>query len=135
MRILNKYRLELHWDKVEYPDEELAILKGAYFSGPVLKDAAKINDNDQLLLDMTSQHSILIPDYYHAALKWGKVEYQRDKVFLKDSTIRGKYVNSIETLEDTDWIVIDCKEHEEAKHPFHLVYWAEICKKSKEKKF
>ena len=135
MRVLNKYRLELHWDTAEYPEDDIAVFKGAYFSGPVLTDAAKINDNDQLIIDMTLQHSIHIPEYYQATLRWGKVGYQGDKVFLKEATLQGKYVNSVETLGATDWILIDCKEHEEAKHPFHLVYWAEVCKKNKEKKF
>ncbi len=135
MRVLNKYRLELRWGRVEYPEDDIAALKGAYFSGPVLKGAAKINDNDQLIIDMTLQHSIFIPEYYHATLKWGRVRYQGSKVFLKEATLQGKHVNSIETLENTDWLLIDCKEHEEAKHPFHLVYWAEVCKKNKEKKF
>ena len=56
MRILNKYRLELRWDTVEYPEADVAVLKGAYFTGPVLKEAAQIQGDDQLMLDMTYQH-------------------------------------------------------------------------------
>ena len=136
MRVLTKYRLELRWDKVEYSREAVAVLKGAYFTGPVLKDAAQLEDEDQLILDMTAQHIIfVIPEYYQATLKWKGVEYKDDKIFLKESWIEGKYINSVETLEDNDFILIDCREHEKEKHPFLLVYWAEVCKEDKEKKY
>jgi len=136
VRVLTKYRLELRWQSVEYPTDDVAVLKGAYFCGPVLQDAARINDDDQLTLDMTNQHLILfIPEYYQATLKWKGVEYKDDKVFLKDVTIKGKYVNSIETLRDTDWILIDCTDHDEKKHPFHLVYWAEVRRAEGPEKF
>ncbi len=135
MRVLNKFRLELRWDKVGYPTEDMAALKGAYFTGPVLKEAAKISPNDQLMLDMTYQHMIFIPDYYQALLQWKGVEYRDDKVFLKGATLKGKHLNSIEPLTAADFILIDCKEHEEKKHPYHLVYWAEVCKENKEVKY
>ena len=135
MRVMNKYRLELRWDKVEYPTEDVASLKKAYFMGPVLKEAAQISPNDQLMLDMTYQHMIFVPEYYQALLQWKGVEYKDDKVFLKGATIKGKHINSLEPLNNTDFILIDCKEHEEKKHAFHLVYWAEICKADKEKKY
>lgn len=134
-RVLNKYRLELRWESVSYNDEEVASLQGAYFTGPVLKETARINENDQLTLDMTLQHRIFIPEYYQATLKWKGVEYKGDKVFLKGATIKGKYVNSIETLRNSDWLLIDCADHEEKKHPFHLVYWAEVRKIDGEEKF
>ena len=135
MRVLSKYRLELHWDKIEYNRDYMAILKGAYFTGSVLKDAAQIKDEDELILDMTSQHLIFIPEYYQATLKWKGVEYKGQSVLLKEAWIKGKYINSVETLQDDDFILIDCREHEEEKHPFILVYWAEICKEDKEKKY
>jgi hypothetical protein len=135
MRVLNKYRLELHWNKAEYPSGNVAVLKGAYFTGPVLKEAAKVRPNDQLMLDMTSQHTIFIPEYYQALLKWKGVEYKEDKIFLAGATLKGKHINSVETLKDDDFILIDCKEHEEEKHPFHLVYWAEVHKADKERKY
>jgi hypothetical protein len=135
MRVVARYRLELHWDFVEYTTDIVVDLKGAYFCGPVFKDAAKLREEDELILDMTTQHQIFIPDYYHATLCWRGVGYLEDKVLLKDAWIKGKYVNSIETLENTDWILIDCKEHEEKKHPFHLVYQAEVCKRGGESKY
>jgi hypothetical protein len=86
---------------------------------------------------MTKQHAILAPmeDYYQAVLKWKGVEYKEDKVFFKEVWLRGKHVNSLEKLENDDWILIDCREHEEKNHPFLLVYWAEIYKKEKERKY
>jgi len=135
MKVITKYRLELHWDSVTYDDDDVVTLNGAYFAGPVLKEAAQIQPNDQLILDMTGQHMIFIPEYYQATLKWKGVDYKENRVFLKDATIKGKYVNSIETLKNNDWILIDCADHEERKHPFHLVYWAEVRKATGEEKF
>jgi hypothetical protein len=137
MDVLTKYRLELHWDSVEYAEDDRAVFKGAYFTGPVLSDAAQINDDDELILDITKQHVILaaMEDFYQAVLKWKGVDYKDDKVFLKECWVKGKYVNSLEKLENDDWILIDCREHEEENHPFLLVYWAEIYKKEKERKF
>lgn len=152
MKVLSKYRLELHWKSVEYSNDDTAVLKGAYFTGPVLKEAAKLNEEDQLILDMTEQHQILVPDFYQAVLKWEGVTYKDDKIFLKEASVKGKYVNSVEKLENDNFILIDCKQHdtknympkqgkriapgvymEQYNHP--LVYWAEICKADKEKKF
>lgn len=135
MRVWTKYRLELHWDSVSYQEDGVAVLHGAYFSGPVLKDAARINDNDQLIVDMTTQHKIFIPEYYQASLKWSAVTYKDGKVFLSNATLKGKYVNSIDTLRDSDWLLIDCANHEEKKHPFHLVYWAEVRQREGAEKF
>ena len=114
MKVLDKYRLELHWTSVSYNREDVAVLKGAYFSGPVLKDAEKLREEDQLTLDMTDQHWIFPPmkDFYQAVLKWKGVQYHGGKIFLKEAYIKGKYVNSIETLENKDWILIDCKAHD-----------------------
>ena len=135
MRILEKYRLELHWDTVEYNRDDVAVLKGAYFEGPVLQEAAQLNEEDSLIMDMTSQHMIFIPDYYQATLSWKGIDYKEGRIYFKEAHIKGKYVNSIETLKDTDWVLMDCKEHEMATHVFHLVYWAEVHNSEQEKKF
>lgn len=153
MKVLPKYRLELHWEDVEYQDE-VAVLKGAYFCGPVLKHAAQINESDHLPLDMTNQHVIFPPmaDYYHANLEWRGVEYKEDKALLKKASIRGKYVNSLEKLEKGDWILIDCKGHDTEDYAAKrgrrlapgahvqnynhlLVYWAEVHKKEGGEKY
>jgi hypothetical protein len=146
MQVLDKYRLELHWDFVSYSRDDVIVLKGAYFGGPVLKDAVQLQEEDQLILDMTDQHLILPPmaDFYQAVLSWKGVEYRGDKIFLKDAHIKGKYINSLETLRNKDWILIDCKEHDLKKvlknkrgkklgpgvyqkiYTHSLVYWAKI---------
>lgn len=152
MRVVPKYRLELHWKSVEYNRDDVAVLKGAYFCGPVLADAEQLKDEDQLILDMTAQHLIFVEDFYQAILKWKGVEYSGDRIFLKEAWIQGKNVNSLETLENNDWILIDCKEHDtknyqgrrgrrvahglyETKYKHPLVYWAEVHKANKEKKY
>ena len=135
MRILEKYRLELHWDTVEYNRDDVAVLKGAYFEGPVLQEAVQLNEEDSLVMDMTNQHMIFMPDYYQATLSWKGVVYKEGRIYFKETHIKGKYVNSIETLKDNDWILMDCKEHEMATHVFHLVYWAEVRNSEQEKKF
>ena len=135
MKVSLKYRLELHWDTVSYNDDDVASLHGAYFMGPVLKDAAQIQPNDKLILDMTEQHMIFIPEYYQATLKWGEVTYKEDRVFLKNATVKGKHINSLETLKDNEWVLIDCSDHEEKKHPFHLVYFAQVRREGGEEKY
>ncbi len=145
--VLNKYRLELHWSSVFYNRDDVAVLRGAYFSGLVLRDAVELQSEDQLTLDMTRQHLVFPPmvDFYQATLNWKGVEYKGDKIFLKEAYIKGKYINSLETLESEDWILIDCKEHDtkkmmgkrgkrvargvyETKYDHVLVYWAEVMK-------
>ncbi len=145
--ILTKYRLELHWESVSYNRDDVAVLKGAYFSGPVLEDVLQLQEEDVLTLDMTRQHLIFtsVEDFYQAVLNWKGVENKEDKIFLKEAYVRGKYINSIETLENKDWILIDCKEHDTAKmmgrrgkrlargvyqttYKHALVYWAQVMK-------
>lgn len=114
MKVLSKYRLELHWDSIDYSQEGIASLKGSYFTGPVLKQAAQLNDQDQLLLDMSQQHVIFPPvtDYYQATLHWKGIAYQEDRVILKNAWITGKYVAKVEKFNDQDWLLIDCKGHD-----------------------
>ena len=152
LRILDKYRLELHWNSVTYNREDVAIFEGAYFCGPVFKDAEKLRDEDELIVDMTDQHQILIPEYYQAVLRGKGVEYERDRVFLKEAFLRGKHVNAVETLGNNDWLLIDCTAHDVQNyqgkrgkkmasggyltnytHP--LVYGAEVRKATGEEKF
>ncbi len=137
MRVLHKYRLELRWESVDYTRPEVAVLKGAYFAGPVLKDSEQLREEDELTLDMTKQHMVFSPmqDFYQAVLHWKGVQYQGNKIFLKEAHIKGKYVNSLETLENTDWILIDCKGHDDSNHPFNLVYWSEIHKFDNSEKY
>ena len=133
MKVMQRYRLELHWDKVAYR-EGAAILVGAYFSGPVLKEVQKLQPNDRLTLDMTEQHKVVLPEYYQAELSWQGVEHQESKILLAGAKIVGKYVNSIDTLKNTDWILIDCYKHDPKNHPYLLVYYAAVMKQEGEEK-
>ncbi len=135
MKIWEKYRLELHWKSVEYNRDDMAVFKGAYFEGPVLKEAAELVEEDSLVLDMTDQHSLLVPNYYQAILQWKGLRYEDARIYLKEAHIKGKYVNSIDTLKNDDYILIDCREHEMAIHIYHLVYWAEVRKNNRGSKF
>jgi len=152
LRVIDKYRLELHWRFVEYNEDDVAVLKGAYFCGPVLKDAEKLRDKDKLIVDMTSQHQIFIPDYYQAVLEWEGVQYKGDRIFLKEALLQGKHVNAVETLQNNDWLLIDCKDHDvknyqgrkgkkvaagayQTNYTHPLVYWAEVRKAEGEEKF
>ena len=56
--LVDRYRLELHWESVEYEQEGVCKVKGAYFSGPALIEAAEINPNDYLKLDFFSFRSM-----------------------------------------------------------------------------
>lgn len=134
MKVLDKHRLELRWQRVWYKGE-VAILDGAYFCGPVLKDTERLRENDNLTLDMTDQHLIMVPDFYQAKLSWKQVVYKDNKIFLPGVTIKGKYVNSLERLTANDWILIDCKNHDDKNHPYHLVYYAKVMKKEGECKY
>lgn len=120
---------------MEYSRDDVAVFKGAYFIGPVLLDSAQLVYEDSLVIDMTTQHFLFVPDYYHATLSWKGVQYKKDRILLTEAWIKGKYVNSIEVLEDTDWILINCKQHEVKDHPYNLVYFSEVRKDNKETKF
>jgi len=117
-----RYRLELHWTTVIYEREGIAILEGAYFSGPVLKISQRINEKDFISLDMTEQYNIIIPDYYIAKFMWNGIDYGQNIILLKKTMLENKYVNSIPKLKGSDYFVIDTSKHEESTHAFHLTY-------------
>ena len=77
--ISEKYRLELHWDKLNYRAEgKTCELINARFKGPALSLAAHINPNDHIKLDFCPQYTILIKNYYVATLSWSEVVYNKD---------------------------------------------------------
>jgi hypothetical protein len=117
----DKYRLELHCEEIEKSDG-VALLRRAYFCGPVLKIAKEINCNDNIVLDFTPQYSKILSNYYFATLSWGNVDYVGEKVFLFNCTLSGDFVNSVSEFDDSDYIVIDTELHEENTHVFNLVY-------------
>jgi hypothetical protein len=118
----DKYQLELRWDTVEYEKEGLAIVRGAYFTGPALKISQQLNEQDEIKIDMTKQYFIFVPSFYIAKVKWNGIEYKDDRIYLKEVIIENKYVNSIPKLKDTDYFLIDTAKHEEETHAFHPNY-------------
>ena len=127
-----KYRLELHWDSIQFKGDGIANLKGAYFSGPALQIAQQIQAPDTITLDLTPQHWILYDSYYFIKLVWTAVEYQDKRVLLNNAQFSNSQLKTLHKLEDDDYIVIDTEKHEEKSHPFHLVYESKVLRKDKE---
>jgi hypothetical protein len=120
--ITERYRLEIRWSKVRYEDDEIAQVDGCYLTGPVLKDANQLSQEDYIDLDFGKQYIILLQDYYITRLAWKGVRYVEDRIELDNVTLTNKHINSIPKLQDGDHIVVDTKNHEDTKHPFHLTY-------------
>lgn len=119
-----RYRLELHWKKVIYEQQGICRLEDAYFSGPALSHANKINCNDHIMIDFYSQYITLVKSVFVAKLSWGDVVYNGDgTISLKDVLIEHDVeLNNVPQLNDTDRLVINTSDHEEAVHAQHLVY-------------
>jgi len=119
-----RYRLEIHWKKAVYEQDDMCKLEGCYFSGPALQMAAKINNNDNINIDFYKQYVVLVKNVYVARLNWGEVVYNKNNtVTLKNARItHNTEFNKVPKLKDTDYIVIDTKKHEAAIHHLHLVY-------------
>jgi len=124
-----KYRLEIHWDNIEYFDENKCRLIGAYFSGPVLNNAERVNDNDSINLDFCKQYYILVKEVHVLNFSWGKVEYKDNKIFLEDAIIT--YQEDMK-LKSDDYVVINTYNHEMAVHAFNLLYDSYLVNKDNE---
>ncbi len=124
---LNKYRLELHWDRVDSFEDNKVKLVGAYFSGPALKIAQKIRPNNKIVLDLSQMYRVFIPSYYLSKLEWGNLEYESDtKVVLYDAILEGVHLYRVPKLKNTDFFIIDTLKHEDKTHPFYLTYDAVV---------
>jgi len=123
MLLGERYKLELHWNSTKFNKDGVCRLVGAYFSGPALSDAEKINDNDHIMLDFFQQYFILVRNVYVGKLSWKKVEYKNDKVFLNEAVIiHASELNTVPQLNDSDYLVIDTKGHDVEEHPYNCVY-------------
>jgi len=127
-----KYRLELHWGNIEYLDEESAVLKDAFFSGPALKISQKISAPDKIDLDLTPQHLVVLNSYYIVRLTWDEVEYSGMTVLLKNAVVSNSDLKTLHKLEKDDYLVINTEKHEEKLHPYNLVYESQVIRKDKE---
>lgn len=119
-----RYRLELHWKKAVRPKAGVIHLRDAYFSGPVLAEAQKINDNDHIRLDFCRQMIVLVKNVYVADLHWGEVVYNKNgTITLKNARIEyDEKLKGIPNLEEKDYLVIDTQGHEPENHAFNLLY-------------
>jgi len=124
MLLGERYKLELHWKKVLRPKVGEMHLVDAYFSGPVLAQTDKINDNDTIRLDFCSQLIFLVKSVYVGDLKWGEVIYNKNEtITLKGARIEyDPELRGIPNLENKDYLVIDTAGHENEKHLFNLLY-------------
>jgi len=132
MRVLDSYRLELHWESVDKNKDDSCNLTGAYFSGPVLAEAERINTKDSIRIDLTPQYSKILTHHYFVDLFWGNVEYKDGIVILQDVVLKGYLVNIISNLKHGDYILIDTSKHDGDKHLYNLVYRGAVMNKSGE---
>lgn len=120
----DRYRLEFHWESVRYDFEGLCFFDKAYFSGPVLQEALRLNDDDHIMLDFFSQYFVIVNTVYVAKLHWKGVIYDNNgRIYFNDvSMSHDTELNKVPKLSNNDYLVIDTKGHEVKNHPFNLVY-------------
>ena len=131
--VSEKYRLEVHWNKVTYSEDGIAKLDGCYLTGPVVNEVAKMNDKDTIKLDFTAQYKIFVPNFYVAHLSWVGVDQKDNRIYLKDVFLKNRNINSVPKLKDTDYLVIDTQNHEDDKHLYNYLYTTYLIKTSGEK--
>ncbi len=124
-----KYKLEIHWKKVRYEVDQIALIEGCYLSGPVLKEAVKLNDQDFIDLDFVDQYLVFVDNYYIARLSWSGTEYKPGKILLRGVKLENKNLNVVPKLNKHDYIIIDTKDHEEETHMYYFVYPAYLIRK------
>ena len=132
--LAERYRLELHWKKVLRPKAGIMHLTDAYFTGPALAQADKINDNDTIRLDFCSQLIVMVKSVYVGDLKWGEVVYNKDgTITLNNARIEyDPNIKGIPNLETKDSLVIDTSGHENDNHLYNLLYPAYVIDRDSE---
>ncbi len=122
-----KYRLEVHWQQTSY-DEGCVKLDGCELKGPVLTELTQLEIKDAILLDFISQYISLLPQYYIAKLSWKGVTYKEGAIALDNVIIDSDHINSLPTLNDNDFLVIDTSNHEDEKHNYSINYRTYVIK-------
>jgi hypothetical protein len=118
-----RFRLELHWKKCIHSKAGEMHFEGAYFSGPVLKQAVELNQNDHIELDFCNQTLVVVHGVYVGTFAWSGVDYKDDKILLKAAMLMyDKKLKNIPKLENTDYLVIDTRNHENEKHNYNTLY-------------
>jgi len=120
--VSERFRLEVHWNKVIYDQEGIAKFERCYLSGPVIKEVAELNQRDVIALDFGNQYVVFTPNYYVAKLSWDGVRHTPHKIYLDNAILQNRFLNSVPNLNDDDYIIVDTKNHEDDKHQYHLSY-------------
>jgi len=127
-----RYRLELHWESIEYNSDSTAVLKGARFSGPVISNALKLEAPDYIDLDLTPQLFTLFDSYYIVRMSWDSVSYSNDGIIqLGGARLTNDALKSLHKFAAGDSIVINTEKHEEAVHAFNLLYESLVVRSDK----
>ncbi len=119
------FRLELRWEKTLYDQDGICKFIGAYFTGPVLQVAQKLNGEDHMLLDFYSQYIKLVKGTYVGDFYWKGTKYSEDgkKVYLSLAILsHNTELNNVPKLKNDDYFVIDTSDHVVEKHNNALVY-------------
>jgi hypothetical protein len=123
--IMERYKLYLGWEGYRYEDRIIHFDK-AWFFGPVLKKADKINPNDFISLDFSQQNSssdLFLPSsFFIARLRWNEVAYTEDKIMLYGCNLTHNKAGTLQKLEAGFSFLIDCSKHESYTHYKNLVY-------------
>ena len=120
----DRYRLDLCWESAKYETEGMCKLDNAYFFGPALADAQKVNENDHIMLNFFRQYIIVVENVYVAKFSWKEVTYNSNgKIFLGDAMItHDTELNRVPKLKSDDYLIIDTSDHEDDTHKFILLY-------------
>ena len=126
--VSEKFRLEVHWKKVNYGKEGVSNIQGCYLSGPVLKEVDQLNEEDFIKLDFSNQYIIFVKNYYISELSWSGVKHTTEKIFLYNAKLENMNINVVPKLKNKDHIVIDTQNHEDEKHQYNMTYTSYLLK-------
>lgn len=119
------FRLEIRWQDVLYEQEGVCTFVNAYFTGPVLQIAQKLEEDDHMLLDFYSQYINLVKGTYVGKFSWKGINYSddSDKVFLNYAVMtHDTELNNVPKLNQNDYFVVDTSNHTLEEHGNNLVY-------------
>jgi hypothetical protein len=123
----NRFKLYLSWESIEYKSSTKIALTGARLFGPVLKEVARINSNDSIHLDLTSQFIITSGAWEIAIFSWGEVLKQSNEyIELSGASIESEQLVNFKKLSNTNMLLIDTEAHQEEKHMYNFVYNTKI---------
>jgi len=126
------YILRLDWDSIRYINRSKAEVINARFIGDVLKSAYKLNEVDNISIDITDQFFVASKTFHIFRFEWNGLEYSGDnRVNFKKSWFINDF-GSLIKIQDSDYLLIDTKDHDESVHPFNVNYRAKLYNKDNE---